>query len=1018
MDYAHKNGIVHRDLKPANILLSGNADTPLDQCVPKITDFGIAKLLNEDSRFTRTGDILGTPNYMAPEQALGRTDLIGPAADVYSLGAILYELLTGRPPFQGENSADVLLRLTKEEPDNPTRFVRGLPRDLITICMKCLDKSPAKRYASASDLMEDIDRYLRNEPILAVPSSVLDRVVKWARRRPTQAAMLAMALGITILSFTLLSMMYLQAVDHSKELHDMLTRQETLLAEAYLDRGFHLAEEGDVRRGLHWMFRSLEIAEGVETKRDEKIPLTNTIRMNLAAWGENVSTTDKLLSHRDWAWDVAFTTDGEFAITASPDRTVRIWNAQTGKPAGPVLEHAHSVWAVAVHPDGKTIFTITGEKVCTTGSICVWTRENEKSAEFKLRGEPLAFPHELFRMQMNKKGDRLWVSSVHHGLSYLLAYDAANPGNGLSLVNMPLPGHHVFGTFSNDGQTLATIEATTLDDTKQPTDRLTTTTNVQLWDTRTGKALGEPLAHVGPVRSITFNTDGRFLVAGCSLSNARDRGESSALCVWDCLTRKLITQTPPLPGRIKTSVFAPNGQMFAVSSFYFVQNKGSGINVTTGDVQIWLMNSEGRIEPLESPMTAEHVVWSMAFSPDSRMLLAGCENSFAYLWSVTTGKKVQPNVWHEGNCVKVCFSPDGRRALTASAGGTFSAAARLWDVPRFSNLGSPIFQFGAIHTMLWDEDNKHVWIGSDSNQHCWNPVTAGLIDHFRFPKRCSQTHRMPANSKWVVELENGDMRLFDPRDRSMEKIPGLVKTPSNVFGYNAASQQLIAYQNHRVNFQVFGLDGKPQTGHFSDPTRQMIMFTVSGDGRILAVAVSDSDQMHYVLLYDLKDNFRILHQTMPQKNSIFAIDFSSDNKTLAFGGTDQQVQRLDLATKQLIGAPLLTKGTINWIGFARNNKLLLTRNDHNSVVLWDVTTGNRIGPALDNRTAIELLAIHPQGDSVLIGTRGKMAMNWRIPQPLTGKLGEIKRWIETITEMEMQPNDAVHRIDVAKGRMR
>ena len=175
MDYAHKNGIVHRDLKPANILLAGNADTPLDACIAKITDFGIAKYLHEETNYTRTGDILGTPHYMAPEQATGYSADVGPTADVYSLGAILYELLTGRAPFHGYEGAAVLIRLAREDVERPSYYVRGLPRDLQTICLKCLEKDAGQRYTSAGALAEDLGRFLRDEPIRARPASLPDR---------------------------------------------------------------------------------------------------------------------------------------------------------------------------------------------------------------------------------------------------------------------------------------------------------------------------------------------------------------------------------------------------------------------------------------------------------------------------------------------------------------------------------------------------------------------------------------------------------------------------------------------------------------------------------------------------------------------------------------------------------------------------------------------------------------------------------------------------------------------------
>ena len=191
MEAAHRLGLIHRDLKPANILMTQTG-------IPKITDFGLAKRLNEDSGQTGSGVVMGTPSYMAPEQAKGQINLLGPAADIYSLGAILYETLTGRPPFRGATVLETLEQVLQDEPVPPSRLQPKVPRDLETICLKCLNKEPPKRYTSAQEMADDLRRFLNNEPIHARPITTLERGMKWVRRRPTLAALYAVVLLILL----------------------------------------------------------------------------------------------------------------------------------------------------------------------------------------------------------------------------------------------------------------------------------------------------------------------------------------------------------------------------------------------------------------------------------------------------------------------------------------------------------------------------------------------------------------------------------------------------------------------------------------------------------------------------------------------------------------------------------------------------------------------------------------------------------------------------------------------------
>jgi tRNA A-37 threonylcarbamoyl transferase component Bud32 len=226
VDFAHRRGVLHRDLKPANILIDAAGE-------PHVTDFGLAKRFEADSRLTATGTVMGTPAYIPPEQASGKRGEVSTASDVYAIGAILYELLCGRPPFRGETAGDILYQVLEAEPERPSSVAEGVDADLETIALKCLEKEPGRRYASALELADDLARWRAGEPIAARPATRLERARKWARRHPGVAALAGTLVMVIVASFAAVVGLWREAARQAENAREQARalRAQTLIAE-------------------------------------------------------------------------------------------------------------------------------------------------------------------------------------------------------------------------------------------------------------------------------------------------------------------------------------------------------------------------------------------------------------------------------------------------------------------------------------------------------------------------------------------------------------------------------------------------------------------------------------------------------------------------------------------------------------------------------------------------------------------------------------------------------------------
>lgn len=438
--HAHGRGILHRDLKPSNVIVDtgmSSADISLQgsnsdllsahSSLPtvKITDFGLARFLNQtDFSLTATGAILGTPNYLAPEQAApssttdsGERTGLGPGVDVYGLGTILYEMLTGRPPFVADNALETLRQVRSEDPIAPRKLRSQVPRDLETICLKCLEKEPGHRYKSASDLAADLRRFLNGEAILARAPGILERSAKWAKRRPAVAALLATVVVVTGLGFTGVVWQWqqtAQALGQSRQAHEttkahlylnQIARARHELVANHVARAETLLDETPVAaRGWEWHFLKRRCQTDLYVMRGNGAPVQSVtyspdgslIASGSGDWYTGADGEINLWDAHDGTlvrtlmkgcrtvYQVAFDPDGTRLVSGCADGIVRVWDVKTGEILLEMPGHRSRVDCVAFSPDGRQI--ASGSRDTTvrlwdaqTG-VCSKTLTNHRSA--------------------------------------------------------------------------------------------------------------------------------------------------------------------------------------------------------------------------------------------------------------------------------------------------------------------------------------------------------------------------------------------------------------------------------------------------------------------------------------------------------------------------------------------------------------------------------------------------------------------------------------------------------------
>ena len=957
IQHAHQKGIIHRDIKPSNVMITLHDGVP----VPKVIDFGIAKAtqveLTEKTVYTQLHQFIGTPAYMSPEQAEMTGLDIDTRSDIYSLGVLLYELLTGKTPFDGKAlmkaGIDEMRRIIREvEPLRPsTQFSRtrayrnqlgsakpeiessrlDIDDDLDWIVMKCLEKDRTRRYETANGLAMDLLRHLRDEPVVARPPSTTYRVQKAFRRNKlafTSAAVvvaaLLTALGISAWQTTVANRareveqqsLYAANLNRAQSAWDQnnIGQVRQLLDEtaAYPDRGF---EWYYWQRQAHLEVRTFQghtdgvwaVAYSADGKRIATGSSDHTAKVWDVSTGQELHT---LNGHNDWVAGIAYSPDGLRIVTASSDQTARIWDAMSGKELRMLVGHTHWVTSVAFSPDGLSILSGSHDNTAK-----VWDARTGA---------------ERFKLKATKDGIR---------------------PRGVSAVAYSPNGHQI-ATAGHD-------------------------TTVKIWDALTGDDLYSLAGLTNSIWALAFSRDDRFLVAG---------GTGRTVSVWDLATREQIHRFEwrdiSDPG-ISSVAFSPDGQFIIAGAWNDLARIWNAVTGT--DVGLLKGHSDG--------------VSSVSYSPNGEFILTGSRGHVAKIWNATGTREITTLSGHTHEISSLSFSPDGKKLLTGSADRT----AKVWDL--FA--GAPLTVFdghteGVLSVAFSHHGQRIVTGGEDFVAHIWDVGRNRESLPLRGHRQSIACVAFSPDSRRIVTGS------YDHTARVWDSDTG--KELSRLLGHNgfvlaaafSPDGQWIATGSFdgtaRIWDAVTGKQRLELQGAISAITSTHPAFgrgrsltlrgraaaiaslAFSPDGRRLVTGSQDGT----ATVWDPADGtqFRTLQG---HRRPISAIAFSPDGLRIITGSHDNTARLWNAAN----GKELLTfRGHANWItsvAFSLDGRRIATASLDGSAKVWEAATPEQVAVwQQEERSARERVGRARHDESVAI----QRAQTLRAQDP-----GMIKQWL-------------------------